>query len=91
MMWSPATGTSTLQFDRVGAVEAAHARPADTSDPGIYMTDGVFLHRVVGLVSGIAGDMIRLEDCYGLDVVAVPVAELGARRFRVVVPASLEG
>ena len=47
---------------------------------GLYLTDEVFLYRVVGGVD----ETVELEDCYGLDVVRVPVSDLRARRLRVV-------
>jgi hypothetical protein len=55
-----------------------------------YLTDGVFLFRVVGVVASGADEMVALEDCYWLDVVHVPLSDLRARRLRVVTPASLE-
>jgi hypothetical protein len=50
----------------------------------VYLTDGVFLYRIAGLVSG--GEMIELED-YGLDVVTARLRDVAARRLRVVTPA----
>ncbi len=55
----------------------------------MYLTDGVFLYRVAGLVRRRADEMVELEDCYGLDVVTVPEADLRARRLRVVTPTSV--
>ena len=55
---------------------------------GAYLTDEVFLYRVVGFA---AGGMVELEDCYWLDVVRVPVRGLRARGLRVVTPAPVEG
>lgn len=55
-----------------------------------YLTDGVFLFRVVGVVASGTDEMVALEDCYWLDVVHVPLSDLRARRLRVVTPASLE-
>jgi hypothetical protein len=51
-----------------------------------YLTDGVFLFRVVGVVASGADKMVALEDCYWLDVVDVPLSDLRARRLRVVTP-----
>jgi hypothetical protein len=34
-----------------------------------------------------AGGVIELEDCFGMDVVCVPVADVRASRLRVVIPA----
>lgn len=53
---------------------------------GLYLTDEVFLYRVVDLQVTAAGAMAELEDCYGLDVVRVTVSDLRARRLRVVTP-----
>ena len=55
--------------------------------PGVYVTNGVFLYRVVGL-TGEACEVIEVEDCYRLDVVRVPARELRARGPRLVTPAS---
>src|SRR4051812_32269660 len=43
------------------------------------------LYRVVGV--GAAGDIVELEDCLHLDVAHVPLADVRARRLRVVTPA----
>jgi hypothetical protein len=57
---------------------------------GVYLTDEVFLYRVVGVIAGGATELIELEDCYWLDVVRVSVKDLRARRLRVVTPAPVE-
>ena len=54
---------------------------------GVYLTDDVFLYRLVGVLPSGTGHVVELEDCYLLDVVRVPVAQLGARRLREVTPA----
>ena len=51
---------------------------------GAYLTNGVFLYRVVGVVAGDAEELVDLEDCYRLDVVRVSVSDLRARGLRVV-------
>ena len=51
---------------------------------GVYATDGVFLYRVIGIVPSEEDDLVELEDCYGLDVVRVAVADFNARRLRAV-------
>jgi hypothetical protein len=61
------------------------AAPADMA--GLYLTDEVFLYRVVGALPN-AVEVVELEDCYGLDVVPVPVSELRSRPLRVVTPAA---
>ena len=53
----------------------------------MYLTDGVFLFRIVGFVPDVAGEMVELEDCYGMDVVQVSIGDLRARGLRVVTPA----
>jgi len=67
------------------------ARPAAAASGqieqgGAYLTDEVFLYRVVGFVAGQRGGMVDLEDCYWLDVVRVPLSSLRARRLRAVRP-----
>ena len=53
---------------------------------GVYLTNEVFLYRVVGLVASDGDDLVEIEDCYGLDVVSVPLRDLRSRRLRVVTP-----
>jgi hypothetical protein len=65
-----------------------HRRTADGD--GIYLTDEVFLYRVVRFVAG-GENRVDLEDCYRLDVVRVPMTRLRARRLRAVTPAPAEG
>ena len=55
---------------------------------GTYLTNGAFLYRVIDVTATGAGAMVALEDCYGLDVVRVPLAALRAGRLRVVTPAA---
>ena len=54
----------------------------------MYLTDGVFLFRLVGLDRGGAKPSVELEDCYLLDVVRIPIADFRARGLRVVTPAA---
>jgi hypothetical protein len=86
----------------MSTLDAADARPrADRSAPagnassidgiGVYLTDEVFLYRVVDFVAGPGDGMVELEDCYWLDVVSVPMTALRARRLRAVMPAPVEG
>ena len=76
----------------------AHTRPAAcrhappgaasrTGRVGIYLTDEVFLYRVVDVLVTGEGEMADLEDCYWLDVVRVPISDVVGRRLRVVTPA----
>jgi len=60
-------------------------------ESSVYLTDEVFLYRVVGLAANGVGQIVELEDCYRLDAVRVPVRDLRARRLRVVTPAPVEG
>lgn len=69
----------------------AGAIPGHADGAGVYLTDEVFLYRVVGLAAGGVGEMVEIEDCYWLDVVCVPVRDLRARRLRVVMPAPADG
>jgi hypothetical protein len=57
----------------------------------IYLTDEVFLYRVVDFVVREGNRMVDLEDCYKLDVVRVPVKGVRVRRLRTVIPAPDEG
>ena len=52
----------------------------------MYLTDGVFLYRVVKVVVTESGEMADIEDCYRLDVVRVRMCDLLARRLHVVRP-----
>jgi hypothetical protein len=65
------------------------ASAAEIDEAGVYATDGVFLYRVIGLVPNEKDDLVEIEDCYGLDVVRVPVADVNARRLRRVTPTSV--
>jgi hypothetical protein len=77
---------------RADTCRAADARAVVTGDAasvdqvGVYLTDGIFLYRVDDVLVTRAGAVADLEDCYGLDVVRVPVNDLRARRLRVVTP-----
>lgn len=72
----------------VSCPAAAVAAPVEMA--GLYLTDEVFLYRVVGSLANAVDEVVELEDCYGLDVVPVPVSQLRSRRLRVVTPA-IEG
>ena len=54
---------------------------------GVYLTDEVFLYRLVRLTATSGDAIVELEDCYGMDVVRIPVTELHARALRRVTPA----
>lgn len=68
---------------RGGFTDEASRRLARAS----YLTDGVNLYRVLGAIAGGAAEMIGLENCRSLEVILYPLAELGARSLRPVVPA----
>ena len=57
---------------------------------GAFLTDEVFLYRVVRSVPGDVGELVELEDCFGLDIVQARVTDLSERGFRVVAPAPVE-
>jgi hypothetical protein len=61
-----------------------HAVDGDTDGVGVYLTDEVFLWRVVGFLQSGEDQLVELEDCYWLDVVRVRVSDLHARPLRVV-------
>jgi hypothetical protein len=62
-----------------------------SAGPDVYLTDEVFLYRVVGLSARGEGYVVELEDCHFLDVVRVQVTELRERRLRVVTPTPIDG
>lgn len=68
------------------APAAANAVTRPVAQVGVYLTDEVFLYRVVDLLATRAGEVVELEDCYWLDIVRVPMNDLRARRLRVVTP-----
>jgi hypothetical protein len=71
--------------DNRSTADVPPAVPIDA--PGVYLTDEVFLYRVVGAAPSEVERVVELEDCYGLDVVRVPVRALRARGLRVVAAA----
>ena len=80
---------STLDYagDRYSAGGAAVQSGPPTDEPGMYLTDEVFLYRVVGLVATEAGGDGRTRGLPRLDVVHVPVSDVSTRCFRVVTAA----
>jgi len=62
----------------------------DPDAAGLYVTNEVFLYRVVGIAASDTGDMVELEDCYSLDVVRIPISQLHSRRLRVVTAVTSE-
>ena len=59
----------------------------DVHAADVYLTDEVFLYRVVDVLATGVGEMAELEDCYRLDIVRAPISDVLARRLRVVTPA----
>jgi hypothetical protein len=55
---------------------------------GAYVTNEVFLYRVIGTARSDVDEMVVLEDCFLLDVAPVPIKDFHARRLRVVIPAT---
>ena len=62
----------------------AGAGAAHVDQGGVYLTNEVFLYRVVNRVLTAAGEMVDVEDCYWLDVVRVSASDLASRHLRVV-------
>ncbi len=88
-------GTPTMStLDRTHHAGIADSPRSDDAvlapfqDAGLYVTDDVFLFRVVGVVDTDAGEMVELEDCWGLDVVQVPINASRLLGLRVVLPAA---
>ena len=52
----------------------------------MYLTDEVFLYRLINWVAVAKGEVAEVEDCYLLDVVHVSLSELCKRPLRVVSP-----
>jgi hypothetical protein len=71
------------------AQTAVHAYVAsgDPEGPGVYLTNEVFLYRVVGIVAENVGETVELEDCYSLAIARVPIDDFHRRRLRVVTAA----
>lgn len=67
------------------------ADAARVAGAALYLTDEVFLYRLVPFAAGGIDDVVELEDCYLLDVVRVPLRDLHERRLRVVTPAAARG
>jgi len=78
--------TSTLLTDTAQVIAPRPLRAARQGDQvALYLTDGVFLYRVVDV--SLSDEMVDIEDCYSLDRVRVSMEALLARRLRVVTPA----
>jgi len=79
--------------DRSGTAYAALDTYMASDDPdgaGLYVTNGVFLYRVVGMAASDVGQMVELEDCYALDIVRVPIHHFQTGRLRVVTAAPVQ-
>jgi hypothetical protein len=76
---------------RADGPASSGAVTGDVERAGASLTDEVFLYRVVRLDAARVGEMIELEDCYGLGVVRVPLRDVRERRLRAVTPTRVEG
>lgn len=85
---------STLPQPDVNRTTHATVRHVASGDPdgaGLYLTNEVFLYRVVGTaMSEIGEEVIELEDCYSLDVACVPIHDFRARKLRIVTAAPVK-
>ncbi len=73
-------------------VDPSRGAEADANDgTNLYLTNEVFLYRVIGMAADEPDEIVELEDCYSLQVAFVPLRELRARRLRVVRPAPTSG
>jgi hypothetical protein len=70
------------------AFEQPRTTDQGTAGAGVYLTDGIFLYRLVESAAVAQDDVVELEDCYLLDVVRVLVSDLRGRGLRVVTPVS---
>jgi hypothetical protein len=68
---------------------AAHTAldTVDSEEAGLYVTNEVFLYRVVGVAASDVGEIVELEDCYSLEVARVPIQQFQERDLRVVTAA----
>jgi hypothetical protein len=78
---------SSLSHGANSTLALVRANIPQMESASLYLTDEVFLYRVVRLA---AGDLVELEDCYRLDVVRIPVSDLRERRLRAVTPAQVD-
>ena len=60
--------------------------PEHSAELDVYLTDEVFLYRIVDVALTESGDMADVEDCLWLDVVRIPMRDLLARELRIVTP-----
>lgn len=82
-----------LSHDKEGQTQESAAYPAVPDDPlraGLYLTNEIFLYRVVGIATSETGRMLEVEDCFSLDIARVPIDEFRARRLRVVTAAPIK-
>jgi len=57
-------------LDRIATSSVSpDANAARLEGAGVYLTNEVFLYRVIEVLPSEEGEMVELEDCYGLDVV----------------------
>lgn len=77
-------GGDTLHAADSRTVASASAVHVDQGT--VYLTNEVFVYRIVDRVVTGAGEMVDVEDCYRLDVVRVAASDLASRHLRVVMP-----
>ena len=67
------------------AASETYVASGDPDGAGLYVTNEVFLYRVVGIDASGMGEMVELEDCYSLHVgVWSRFANLDVQMLRVV-------
>lgn len=85
MMGLEPSAPTRVRSDLGGTTPTAIA-PGDRS-ADVYLTDEVFLYRLISGSCLPRDGSVELEDCFQLDVVRVPLQELRQRSLRVVMPA----
>lgn len=74
------------QTDEELAIELLLMR--DTG-PGEYLTDDVCLYRLVGRCGSGPAEMVAVEDCYSLELMLLPAADIARAGLRTVEPVSV--
>ncbi|HTX09530.1 MAG TPA: hypothetical protein VME22_13010 [Solirubrobacteraceae bacterium] len=82
-----ATRSSNHHTRTARAVLDSYLASGDPDESALYLTNEVFLYRVVRSIASDTGEMVELEDCYSLDTVHVPIHTLHTGRLRVVIAA----
>jgi len=68
---------------------AAEPGPSAPRRPGLtrYLTDGIELYRLLGAVTDGVSALVGVEDCRSLQIMLIPISELGTR-FHAVLPSN---